>query len=299
MALRDWNPFTRRDDPAPLPPALASALADLDRLSADRPELAGASLALSRVLRAAFLAPAPVTGLHADPELIAAAWRTGVPAFRAGDAPPALDRDDLRARATSVVESLGAGNPHALPLLKALRDGSVAPHAWALSALSDRPEAVDDQAAALGLDPSLVRSVLRLTLLASLAGLSEALAAIRPEGLWTRGHCPNCGSPPALSESRGLEQRRYWRCGVCAAGWEGERLRCPFCDETDHRRLHYRFAEGEQDRYRLALCDTCGGRLKVISTLAPIPAPGLLVAELTTLHLDATDDGSVPTGHRP
>ena len=289
MALRDWNPFSRRDDPGPLPvpPALASALADLDRLAADRPELSSASCSLSLVLRSAFLAPVVNLPLHADPELILAAWRSGIPAFRAGDAPPALDPDDLRDRGSSVVECLIAGNPHASPFLKAIRDGSADLHAWALSALADRVETVDEQAGALGLDPALARSVLRLALLPPLSALSSLLAAIRPEGLWTRGECPNCGNPPALAESRGLEQRRAWRCGVCAADWEGGRLRCPFCGESDHRRLHYRFADGEQDRYRLSLCDTCGGRLKVVSTLSAITAPGLLVVELATVHLDA------------
>ena len=284
MPLRDWNPFARRDEPAP--PSLASALADLERLAADRPELSPASRTLSRVLRAAFLAPVPETPLHADSELIVSAWRSGIPAFRAGDSPPALDRDDLRARGLSILESLAGENPRARPFQKAIREKTADLHAWALLALADRPDAVVAQAEALGLDPGLARSVLRLALLPSLSRRSEALATIRPEGLWTRGDCPNCGSPPVLAESLGLDQRRWWRCGLCAADWEGERLRCPFCGETDHHRLHYLFAEGEQDRHRLSLCDTCGGRLKVVSTLAPLSAPGLIVAELATVHLD-------------
>ena len=89
-----------------------------------------------------------------------------------------------------------------------------------------------------------------------------------------------------MAESRGLEQRRRLRCGLCAADWEGERLRCPFCNETDHRKLSFVAVEGEQDRFRIALCDSCGGTLKVVATLAPISAPGLLVAELATTHLD-------------
>lgn len=288
MPIRDWNPFAHRTEP--IPPQLAAALADLERLAADRPELSAASRTLAGVLRAAFLAPVPETPRHADPDLIVSAWRSGIPAFRAGASPPALDPDDLRARGLSILESLAGANPRALPFQKAIRATTADLRAWAHLALSDRPEAVDEQALSLGIDPALARSVLRLALLPALARWSESLAAIRPEGLWTRGDCPNCGSVPVLAESRGLEQRRSWRCGVCAAGWEGERLRCPFCGETDHHRLHYRFAEGEQDRHRLSLCDTCGGRLKVVSTLAPLSAPALLVAELATVHLDVRGD---------
>jgi hypothetical protein len=287
VALRDFNPFAGRKDPTPTPtPALAAALTDLGRLTTDRPDLAPAGLLLARVLSAAFRAPVPEVALHADSELVLDAWRAGVPAFRAGDAPPALDRDDLRSRGLAVVEALLQENPGARPCHEAIRNGSADLHAWALDALADRAEAIDARAEALGIAPALARSVLRLALLPTLSTLSDKLATIRPSAIWRRGECPHCGSPPSLAESRGLEQRRYWRCGLCAAGWEGERLRCPFCGETDHHRLHYQFVEGEQDRYRLALCDGCGGSIKVVATLGPVSAPGLLVAELATAHLE-------------
>jgi hypothetical protein len=273
----------------PVPAALAPALADLERLCAARPELAGAGRVLGRVLLAAFRGesldaePAP----HANADLIVAAWRSGVPAFRAGDSPPRLDPDDLRARAVAVCEALGGENPRAGALRDAVLARLVDLHAWAVAALGGCTNVVSEGAEALGLDDALARSVLRLALLPPLARHSAGLAGLRTEGLWARGDCPNCGGPPTLAESRGLEQRRFWRCGVCAADWPGDRLRCPFCGETDHRRLRYRFVEGEQDRERLALCDTCGEGLPVVSTLAPLSTPGLLVAELATAHLES------------
>ena len=296
MPLRDWNPFARppagaRPGPAGDPPDLAAALDDLGRLGSARPELADAGRTLAAVLRAAFLPPPVVPsgdadGPDPDPDLLLAAWRAGVPAFRAGDAPPPIDADDLRSRALAVASCLSPGNPHAGPLIAALRDGRADPLAWAVDALADRADLVDAAAASAGLDPPLARSVLRLSLLPVLSARSRRLAPLRPEGAWDRGDCPHCGGPPTLGESRGLEQRRYWRCGVCAADWGGGRLRCPFCGESDHRRLHYRYAEGEENRFRLSLCDACGGGLKVVSTLKPISPPGLLVAELAAAHLD-------------
>lgn len=292
MPLRDWNPFARRaGSEAREPPALAAALADLGRLTSARPELAPAGMSLGRVLRAAFLAPAPEPHFDADPELVLDAWRAGVPAFRAGDVPPPLDSDDLRARALAVLDALDADNPRAAPLGDALRAGRADLHAWAADALVARTDALDGVCAASGLDAALARSVLRLSLLPVLAPLAGALDALRPEGLWGRGECPGCGGPAALGESRGLEQRRRWRCGVCAADWAGDRLRCPFCGETDHRRLSYRFAEDRPDAERLCVCETCGGRLAVVATLTPLSAPGLLVAELAAVHLGLADDG--------
>ena len=86
--------------------------------------------------------------------------------------------------------------------------------------------------------------------------------------------------------SRGLEGRRILRCGLCAAEWPGDRLRCTSCGEADSRALRSTYVEGEGDRFRLACCDRCGLALKVVSTLAPLSPPGLLVTELATVHLD-------------
>jgi hypothetical protein len=285
VARRDVEPESRSRF-ADASPTLDAALVDLDRLMAARPELSAAAGSLATVLIAAFRAPVPEIALHAEPELLVEAWRAGVPAFHAGEAPLGVHSDDLRARAGSLAEALRAINPGAAPLLKALQKGQANPDTWAVEALAGRPEVIDADACNLGIDPALARSIVRLGLLPQLSAHSEKLATIRPSGIWSGGNCPNCGGAPTLAESRGLEQRRYWRCGVCAADWPGERVRCPFCGETDHSRLRYRFVEGEQDRYRLTVCDACRGRLKVTSTLGPLSLPGLLVAELATAHLD-------------
>jgi hypothetical protein len=288
MALRDWNPFARSDEPA-ASAELSSALAALDRLMVERAELAAAGGSLGRILHAAFLGPVAEASHPVDPDLLRAAWRASIPAFRAGEAPPVLDARDLRARGLAVLEALRDENPRAVPWLEAIRAGKVDLHAWALSVFADTPDVVEADASELALDPALGRAVLRLALLRPLSQLSARLAQVRSDGDWASGACPHCGSPPTLGESRGLEQRRYWRCGLCAADWPGERLRCPFCGETDHRRLSYLFAEGEPDRYRLCRCETCGGRVKVVASLAPLSAPGLLVAELASAHLEPTD----------
>jgi FdhE protein len=109
---------------------------------------------------------------------------------------------------------------------------------------------------------------------------------MRRESRWDHGYCPICGSWPLLGEFRGLEQTRVLRCAWCAAGWEFGRLRCPFCDNRDHRRLGYLHAEGEQDRWRATTCDECRGYVKMVSSLAAMPVPRLLVADVATLHLD-------------
>jgi len=271
--------------------ALATALLDLDRLVVRRPELSSVGKTLGEVLRAAFSKPAAGIPLHPEPALIVDAWRAGLPAFRAGNSAPHVPSVDLQTRALAICEVTSRENPKAVVLSKSIRDGTANLDRWATLAIAGTLETSEIAA----IDSALARSVLRLALLPALAELSERLSKLRPEFLWTRGDCPHCGGPPLLAESRGIDQRRHWRCGFCAADWRGERLRCAFCGETDHRRLHYRFVEGEQERCRLSLCESCGGGLPVVSTLGSVSAPGLLVLELETAHLDALlDDASGP-----
>jgi FdhE protein len=165
--------------------------------------------------------------------------------------------------------------------------------------LAGRPESVSAQAESLGLDPMLVATVLRLTALPVLASFAEDCGHLRQGLRWAYGYCPNCGSWPLLAETRGLEQYRFLRCGLCGTAWEGERFRCLFCANEDHRSLAYFHVDQEVDRMCAATCDECHGYVKVISTLSALSVPQLLVADLASLHLDlaAADRGFfVPAG---
>lgn len=126
-----------------------------------------------------------------------------------------------------------------------------------------------------------------------MAQLDTALAPL-VEGLpWEHGHCPTCGSWPLLGEFRGLEQQRVLRCGLCAAGWEVPRLLCPFCGNRDHRQLGYFAVTGEEGRCRATTCDACRGYVKMVTSLTPLTALQVLVADVATLYLDlaAADRG--------
>jgi FdhE protein len=197
----------------------------------------------------------------------------------------------LRSRGLALCSALEADNPRSSSLHAAIRLREVDLRGWWDEALAGRPESIERQAEALSIDPALARSVLRLALLPELSACSCVLAALRHDGAWDKGDCPHCGSPPVLAEARGLEGRRILRCGLCAAEWPGDRLRCTSCGEADSRALRSTYVEGEGDRFRLACCDRCGVALKIVSTLGPISPPGLLVTELATIHLDMIASG--------
>ncbi len=270
------NFWSKRAEPSP---ALSGALADLDRLGRQRPELETAARALGPVLIASLGKPFGPVHIE-DVESIT----IHEPAFV--QVKITLDLNDLTTRIKAIAQALRPTNPAAPAVAKALIDHPPGLIHWAKRAVLGELDEVIDVFAGIQLDGDSASSILRLGLLPQLAAWSAVLIKARGEFAWNRGDCPHCGGPPILAETRGLEAKRYLRCGTCAAEWPFERLRCPACDVTDHRKLSTRYAEGEGDRYKLAICEACGYRLKVVSTLEALTPPGLLVAELATLHLD-------------
>jgi FdhE protein len=276
--------------------ALAAALAELERLIAARPELESAGRVLARVLEAAFGEPARplVPGLEEDfdesdgwLDPIRSAWEKGEPALPG--LALALEGSNLAERALAVCAAIGSdGSPPADRLHRVIEREPERVFDWVKLALRLGDGSLAQAACECkhDLDPIQVESVLRLSVLPTLAEVSHRICARLPEGAWRHGTCPVCGSGPALAESRGLEQRRHLRCDRCAADWPCQHFVCASCGTSDHHSLRYAFVEGEQDRYRLAICDACGGRLKIIATIVPLSPPGLLVAELAAIHLD-------------
>lgn len=280
--LRDL--FGRRAEPSK---ELSSALADLDRLARDRPELESPARSLSLIIAAVF---AEDRGRR--PEIFGDDTRADVIRSLADgrhSGPIVAQRlrpDALNHLALAACSVLRGTNPASDSVRSVLRDDRGRLARWAGYALTDRgPELIQD-VATLGLDPALCSSILRLALLPILSPWIRTLAEL-PEILnWHRGTCPCCGDWPTLAESRGLEGLRFLRCGRCSGDWPAPRLRCPFCGEGDAHALCTLAAEGEELRYRLVRCASCGSGLKVVATLTPLSAPGLLVAELAMVHLD-------------
>ena len=278
------------------PPHLTGAIGDLANLARDRPALQNTCLVLQLLLVELF------SELPADaPPLISvesaqARWSAGIPLLR--DIPLGLDAASFGRRWLAVCAALQ--QPDAELLADAVCKKTLEPIALLSDVLAGRPESVAIKAEAIGVDAGQLATVLRLTALPVLAKFADALADLRSGARRDYGYCPTCGSWPLLAESRGLEQLRYLRCGLCATAWEGSRFRCLYCANEDHRSLGYFHVEGEEDRCRAASCDECHGYVKVISTLSALSAPQLLVTDLATLHLDlvAADRGFfVPTAN--
>jgi FdhE protein len=142
-------------------------------------------------------------------------------------------------------------------------------------------------AARANLDPDLLGTLGHLAALPLLHACGRAAAPLL-EGLhWETGACPVCASWPLLAELRGLERRRFLRCGRCGAEWlYFNHLRCAYCNTVDHTLQGYLAPEAERESRRAVTCDRCHGYLKTFTTLGRQPAGDLLVYDLTSLELD-------------
>jgi FdhE protein len=288
--------FLRRwfGGPRPAGPAVEEARAELDRLAAARPDL----LPLLGWLRDLLpdLTPDAPPAWSPDPERARARLAEGVPLLR-GER-PAVDLAALRRRWKRACAALEArqNDGAAAALAAAVRDGRLDAAGMTESVLEGRPEVVRERAEGLGLDPGLASTLLRFALFPAFTALAAALGPLRA-GSWERGYCPCCGSWPLLAEFRGLDQSRFFRCGLCASGWEVPRLWCPFCGTRDHERLGVLAGEGEETKYRASVCDGCRGYVKAVSTLSELPPLALLVADAATVHLDLAAAGRGYTSH--
>jgi len=109
---------------------------------------------------------------------------------------------------------------------------------------------------------------------------------------WSMGYCPVCGSFPKISELKGEGGKRYYLCFFCSFIWPSQRLKCPFCDNQNHEKLHYFHAEG-QKAYRVELCENCKQYIKTVDRRNLDYEPDLDLEDVVTIHLDilATEKG--------
>ncbi len=101
---------------------------------------------------------------------------------------------------------------------------------------------------------------------------------------WYKGYCPICGSIPDISKLD-RDGKRFLKCSFCNFIWQSERLKCPFCDNTDNKKLRYFYAE-DHEEYRVDLCDNCNQYIKTVDSRKINYDPFLSVDDIVTIHLD-------------
>ncbi len=201
------------------------------------------------------------------------------------DAFVAVDGRAARRWVRGLLKAAAASAEPGAASLAGLRGRNLDPLELLAAAAGEDAAAVEAIAARGGADPLALTAVARLAALPLLHGCAAALAPKLPAG-WARGWCPVCGGWPSLAELRGLERARVLRCGRCATGWELPLLVCPFCDEHDHDNQFSFAADGEEQKRRVDVCQTCHGYIKTLTTLSPLHAWAVPLEDLATVELD-------------
>ena len=105
---------------------------------------------------------------------------------------------------------------------------------------------------------------------------------------WQESNCPVCGAVPELARLTEEDGRRMLWCWLCSTEWRFNRLTCVNCGEDKAEGQLYFVVKDTP--YRVDLCETCQGYLKVIdeSKVPEKDRQGLswLLNDLGTQHLD-------------
>jgi FdhE protein len=153
------------------------------------------------------------------------------------------------------------------------------------SSLCQNEEWLTETAVNLGVDPEAFQVVAVLMPVPFLQACSRRCARSIVES-WIEGYCPVCGAWPAFIEVRGIERRRYLRCGRCGAEWQAHCLSCPFCAMTDHQELVSLVPEKSGSTRIVNACKGCCGYVKSFTVLQGGPAAGVMLDDLVSVDLD-------------
>jgi transcription elongation factor Elf1 len=77
------------------------------------------------------------------------------------------------------------------------------------------------------------------------------------------GKCPFCGMYPRMCFDS--ESSRDLHCLMCGQEWRFQRVKCPFCGNSDHTTLGYFEVEGIEG-IRVYFCSECKHYVKVVET---------------------------------
>lgn len=136
-----------------------------------------------------------------------------------------------------------------------------------------------------GVSEVLFRDLIHAAAKPSLVNYAEALNASIKQERWRRGYCPICGGNPDFSFLSKENGSRWLVCSRCDTEWLFQRLRCPYCNNTDQKTMSY--YTGDEETYRLYVCDNCKHYLKTIDLRTTTNSVLIPLERLLTLEIDA------------
>jgi FdhE protein len=224
-------------------------------------------------------------------------WRKGIPLVERFD--PGLDAESLLNLWSEMKAVFRRGNEvlrQAVEKIEAAEAaGTFTPAAWLLEQRPDRSELVGEVAEATGVEASILATLTRAVTFPHWEAVAGAWLAHADLTNWKGSHCPVCGSPPGLSETRGEKptsaeikpaMKRFLHCPFCGTQWPFSPLECPACGSTKSGDAKYLFTR-EEPELRVDFCKHCRRYLKAVDGEKISGAIHVGLELLTTAHLDA------------
>ena len=134
-------------------------------------------------------------------------------------------------------------------------------------------------------EPEPVHAVVALVAVPFLRACQRRWASATFEA-WPHGYCPICALWPAFGEVRGIERRRYLRCGGCGGEWNAQPLQCHYCGNQDHHELRTLVPEDARRAGAVEACRSCRGYTKVFTRLQGGSPDNVIVEDLASVDLD-------------
>ena len=145
-----------------------------------------------------------------------------------------------------------------------------------------------------GIKQVLLKELIHASAKPFLTSYARELIDLLVQERWRRGYCPICGGNPDFSLLSRDNGSRWLVCSRCDTEWLFQRLKCPYCNNTDQKTLSYYV--GDEGPYRLYVCDNCKHYLKTIDMRAARLDTLIPLERLITLEMDvqARDYGYTP-----
>ena len=235
------------------------------------------------------LAQGSMPRLSLPPKYLAVKLTRGVPVMTGEPIPlpTAILAPPMVAMCEALAEG-GAGDA-ARHIGSALSGGTIEPGSLLTASLTRDQNVIRTGATHRGLSPDLLWLVGELAVSPFVHLLQRTLFSNATGDFgaaldhWDRGHCPACGSWPALAECVG--GHRTLRCSFCWSAWERTTYSCIYCDESGEKFVTTAPNEEHKDR-RLEVCGACGGYLKSVDRPELSTFPLLSISDIETTDLD-------------
>ena len=117
---------------------------------------------------------------------------------------------------------------------------------------------------------------------------ARAFSPVLADHPWRHGHCPMCGSFPAVAGIIGEEGKRWLQCSVCAHEWHFSRHTCPRCENKDQNLFENFFDQNSpvKDGEQVDVCKLCNTYLLTIDLRQQIYPVNMDVAVMGMSELD-------------